>query len=92
MQSTVGANVGVDENIKDKSLIVRIFRKWNFTSGTTSKEKRPDRCDSDLAFFFYTHIFPQTSSWLSVFQLRLLNRNQTEFFWRLVARELLGMG
>ena len=36
MQCAVGANVGTDESIKNKSLIVRIFRKWSFPSGTTS--------------------------------------------------------
>ena len=39
MQCAVGANVGTDESIIDKSLIVRILRKWSFPSGTTFKNR-----------------------------------------------------
>ena len=37
MQCTGGANVGIDESIKDKSLIIRIFEKWSFPSGTNKE-------------------------------------------------------
>ena len=53
MQCAVGANVGVDESIKNKSLIVRIFRKRGFPSGTTFKESTDYQINTEISAFLF---------------------------------------